>query len=124
MLKELHRPGTNYLRRAEAYYRKYMKHIDFYDDMFHYCENGYIVCSPHLMFMGKPVPKGAKENEIMASYIKFDIDKCDTLYVNLFIGDLKLGLNALPDLYEYVCFQRNGAGPLRYFNVKRLRRKV
>ena len=116
--------GIDYLTQAEDYYKKYCEGSQFYNECLYYMENGYYLVSPHFFLMAKGVSRDSKETDILHPWIKIDIDKCDTLYINLFIGDLSHAMSIIPQKFKYLCFMRNGDGFLRFYKTSRILNKV
>lgn len=81
--------------------------------------NGYVLAGPDFFLMGRAVPLGVEDSQLLDFNKTFHVEQCDAWFVAYFAGNLAAGLRHIPRPLPWVIFARDN-GSLRRYKVESL----
>lgn len=78
----------------------------FGEDFYRHLYNAYVISTPDLFVMFRPVSSEATDEEIVDSGVLFDPDQADCWHVYLAAGDLSRLIEHVPFPLPYISFER------------------
>ena len=91
-------------------------------DLEYYLSNGYVFASPHYFVMLRPIDSSVLESGRFDPFQRFAASKCDTWYVHMFSGNMRMAMSKLPYSLSMVGFARRNI--LRLYELRSFRKKL
>jgi hypothetical protein len=106
--------------QARAIYEREPCSRTFDEDMALHLAHGFVFSTPSFFIMGRPVPRGAYEDQIVDPAVVFAPELCDCWHVHVLAGDASRAWSILPWPLEWLSYQRNNE--LRFFPMADMQR--
>lgn len=96
-------------------------------DLYCHLTHGYVISTPQMFFMARPVCSWADHEEINDPFIKFDAERCDTWYIYAMAtgermsaaGLVKKTIAHMPYFLPYCAWERVRDKKLRFFRTEK-----
>jgi len=82
--------------------------------------NGFVFSTPAFFIMGRPVPRGAYEDDIVNPAVVWSPELCDCWHVHVLAGDAGKAWSILPWPLPWLGFERNNE--LRFYPMADMQR--
>lgn len=81
--------------------------------------DGYVLKTPAVLAMGRPIPRNADPRDIINPLIWFPIEDCDCWHIYLVAGDIGLAWTFLPYPLPWLSLERSNR--LRFYRSDRIK---
>lgn len=106
--------------RAAMEYQIIPGEYTFFDAVEAHLVNGYVVASPEMFILARPVERSASEELLLNPCYRFESP--DAWFIYLAAGQLKYAWKFYPKAYEWVGWQRRGK-VCRFYEMNQIKRK-
>jgi hypothetical protein len=94
----------------------------FAEDLEAHLLNGYVIATPNVFLMARPVPVTADSVDILNPHVTWPKHQCDAWHIWLAAGDMREFVKHLPWPTKWVCFERRNV--LRWRRFAPLLRRI
>ena len=103
------------IRQAMEVYERESCARPFTEDLEAHLLGGYVIATPSVFLMARPVPVSADPADILNPYMTWPRTQCDAWHIWLAAGDMREFPKHLPWMTKWVCFERKNVLRWRRF---------